>query len=1380
MTRATWNPLVALEPRTTWLLEASAGTGKTFQIAGLFVRLVAEYDVPIQKILAITFTNAATAELRDRIRARLQRAHERLSEDPEPGETDNDPILSYLRARPDVERQRLRLQLALREFDQAPVSTIHSFAQRMLKELAFESNQDLGLELLSNARLVQEQLVDDALANVYASAGARELVLYQRAGFERRVLCSVAAAMCGPTAHRVAPAVVLQPSDELALVKAQTARVDAMRACLTSEQGRADLQVLLADSVHLKGHPNGPGNLPKWLSDLEQWLERGADATLLPPLYDKFTAAKNLRAPWFEERWGHYAKSSPPPSPTQPLHSRPWWPIIEALDRFYEDTLAFHASFAPLASFASSVRGKFQAELARRQELTFDDMLSKLAVGVSPGTEGAEVLAARIRERFDVVFVDEFQDTDVAQWTVIKAAFHGHARLFLIGDPKQAIYAFRGADVNVYLAASADVAPDGAGGAHPPIQTMGDNWRSDPAAVEAMNQLWQPGSEAFEVPRIDYVRVRPNLRARLLPSPTTPSRAGLELRWVDARVRGGGIGERIGHADVALTAKLAAEEVHAWLSGVRGELLVERTTEAGEKCEGRRTPVPSDIAVLVQDHRQARAVRRELGRLRIPAVSASKHSVFESDAARWLEAWLRAVASGGRDREARTAATTPLVGWTGDELAWSLALAERSALAVEEARRVGRVLASVEGRGIALDRDWNTWTERLRKAAERWPKLGFARTFDRELVELSAMPRVLAMPDGERRATDLRHLLELLHVEERERRLGPGPLADWLNAQVEVAGDNREQRLESDDDAVRVETIHVSKGLEYPVVLLPYAWTVKSGGRKKFEPIVLREASGSHVDLHPPGLPARAAAEGLASEETRREEIRKLYVALTRARHRTIAWWGPIGDNALTTAATPLGRLVMRGDGERGYDRTPVADFKADPATAWGLVKERLVALRDRADGAIAFAECEAPKALAPLVRSQDHAASVPCWPSERLVPNFSRRWSVTSYSGLAKGVAALDRDERLLRDAPRAADMLDGIAASDAGSADAVAGGLLPSLLLLEAPPRLKEGGGTVFGTFVHEVFEDLDFTRSLVSASGDGPDGTVAAAFGDRVRAIGARNGFAASSAEVADVALRMPDWLTTPLDAREGARSRISLPADYCLARLAKKDRLDELSFDLRLGNGTRYRREPRRDGIPDAPLDARAGAVDPRKVYDALRREKSVPEFEPWLLHQETLEKSGKTLIGSIAGILTGSIDLVFRVEQGGASRYFLADYKTNKIEASAPGHFTGPWLDWKMATAGYVLQSLLYTVALHRHLRLRLGASRYAYEQNFGGVLYLFVRGMAGPTTPRCEVSGHALGVHGHRWSPEVVHALDEALAGAEPMAAGARAKGAER
>jgi exodeoxyribonuclease V beta subunit len=98
----------------------------------------------------------------------------------------------------------------------------------------------------------------------------------------------------------------------------------------------------------------------------------------------------------------------------------------------------------------------------------------------------------------------------------------------------------------------------------------------------------------------------------------------------------------------------------------------------------------------------------------------------------------------------------------------------------------------------------------------------------------------------------------------------------------------------------------------------------------------------------------------------------------------------------------------------------------------------------------------------------------------------------------------------------------------------------------------------------------------------------------------------------------------------------------------------------------------------------------------------------------------------------------------------------------------------------MATAGYVLQSLLYTVALHRHLRLRLGASRYAYEQNFGGVLYLFVRGMAGPTTPRCEVSGHALGVHGHRWSPEVVHALDEALAGAEPMAAGARAKGAER
>ena len=1375
MTHATWDPLVSLEPRRTWLLEASAGTGKTYQLTGLFVRLVAEYDVPVEKILAITFTNAATAELRDKIRARLHRACERLASPLAPGEDDGDPTITYLRTRSDVERQRLRLQLALRGFDQAPVSTIHGFAQRMLQELAFESKQELDLELLTNARLVQEQLVLDALACVYANTGPREVALYKRAGFEGDALRRVAGAMCGAVAHRVEPHIVLEPGVELACASAQATRVEAMLTTMRSESGRAALQALCDDHAHLKGHPSGPDSLRRWIHDVEAWLDDGADATKLTPGAANATALKNLRVAWFKENWGKYAKSSPPPVPTPELHTRPWWPLIEALDGLCVASLEFHAAFVPLAAFATTIRAKFEAELARRRQLTFDDMLAKLAASIAPGTEGAEILAARIRERFDAVFVDEFQDTDVAQWTVIEAAFHGHAHLFLIGDPKQAIYAFRGADVNVYLAAAADVTRESEDGASSVVQTMAENWRSDPPVVHAMNHLWQHASNAFDsgvagpapagssqTATFDYVAVRPNKKTRI-----DPAGPGLEVRWIDGRVRGEGEGVPLSAVDVDLTARLAAEEVHAWLAGHRGDL-VEARGKHGESLEQRRTPVPSDLAVLVPSHTQARAMRRELARLKIPAVSASKNTVFQSAAATWLGAWLDAMSSGGRDREARTAAITPLVGWTGDELAWSLALAERGSLAFEEAQRCGRQWPPADDAGMPLERDWNAWTDRLRRAAERWPRHGFAGTFDRELAELRTLPRILAMPDGERHATDLRHLFELLQIEERARRLGPGPLGDWLRAQARLDGDGREQRLESDDNAVRIETIHVSKGLEYPVVLLPFAWSGRGAEAKAHQPIVLRAGRTSKVDLHPSKHPRRIEAEAAAHQETQREETRRLYVSLTRARHRTIVWWGPVGKNGQRTDATPLGRLLMREQGEHGYDATPFGDFKADPQAAWSLVQSRLASLKARAEGTIEWTACEPPRRPAALLGPAHRDAHAPRWPVERELPRFSSRWCVTSYSRLAKAAAANDRDERMRPDSSESH-----VAPTSTTDAFATTGAALtelvkPPLRMHDAPPRLTAGHGTVFGTFVHEVFDELDFASLQTPLAASGPGAPVNDALLERVRALGGRHGFGPTSREVDEVTAMMPHWLTTPLDPQGGASKVAGLPESFCLASLAKKDRLDELAFDLRLGSGTRYRRSSDLEATDRTVLDARIGAVDPRQVYAALRLEPRSPGIEAWLAYQEAREKSGAALIGSIVGILTGSIDLAFRVDDCDVTRYYVADYKTNKIEACAPGHFTGPWLDWKMTSSGYLLQSLLYTLALHRHLRLRLPDASYSYEENFGGVLYLFLRGMAGPKTPRCSASGHALGVHGHRWSAEVIHAMDAALEASVP------------
>lgn len=1337
MTHGRWHPCEPLDPPRTWLLEASAGTGKTYQIASLVLRLVAELGIPIREILAITFTNAATAELRDRIRRRLHDARRRLVQ---PAHDDEDEVLAHLRAHGDRDRCLLRLELALRDFDLAPISTIHGFCERTLEELAFESGQDAQLELVTDPSAVRERLVDDALALLFANATASEVRLFEKTGFTRKVLLEVAAAMCSPSA----PDAVPKPArDPLLDARAHFARAAAVHAQWSSAEGCAALAVLRSDAACVKGKRN---LVSDWIDKIIGWLGAGAP----PQVKTNATALARIRPDWLRANW--CAKEGRPPSPEQ----RVWWPFVLELDALILASEEFHQQFAPPAWFAQTIRARYERELRHRHLLTFDGMVSRLADTLAD--ERGAPLAERLRNRYRAVFVDEFQDTDAAQWTILRTAFFGHTHLFLIGDPKQAIYAFRGADVHVYLSAAhhvADAGHDDDDG----LRTMGENWRSDPAAVEAMNHLWQPGSGAFATEGIDYVEVaakRPRRLERAVP--------GLQVQWLDARAIGGDEGAQISKMMLRPPAALAAQHALEWLTGKHGGLLEGRRSTDDDAGQG-RTPRPSDLAVLVHSHEQARSVRRALGRLGIPAVAAAQRSVFQTAAASWIGAWIDAVAAGGRDREARAAAVTPLWGWRHHELAWALEVAERGEPARAEAAQAGVVLANADA-PAALSRDWNAWTKRLHAAAERYKTQGFARTLDRELSELGTWPRLLAGPEGERHATDLRHLFELLHVEERARRLGPAALAQWLRAQADATGDESLQRLESDANAVRVETVHVSKGLEYPIVLLPFAWHAKLDSGNDRGPITVHTDDGQVVDLHPTSHPDRQLAVSEERAERRREDTRKLYVALTRARHTTTAWWGPVGQASARTDGAPLGRLLMREAGATGFDGASVFDFKKDAATAFTEVTARLDALQERSRGTIAWAPAEQP--ARPQRWTEPNARThAPTWPAERVLPTFSRRWTVTSYTSLAAEAAAVEHDEPLRRDVAAVG------AASSPGAHDGGAEGREPSVgaTALDKPPlqtfaageRLSAGAGTVFGTFVHEALEAIDFETQ-------GPRvADTAGTLRDVVAGVGARNGFEPSSHEVRDLTAMLPKLLATPLDAVGGAGTTLPLPSGFSLSSVAARDRLDELGFDLRLGRGTAYVRRGGDDhAAPGTSLRPMPGCVDPRRAYDALFAEPETAAVTRWLGLQRDRARNEQALVGSIAGILTGSIDLVFRVGDDADARYFLADYKTNRIEDARAGHYAGAWLDWEMAKTGYLLQSLLYTVALHRHLTLRLGPSgRYSYEQNFGGALYLFVRGMAGADTPRDPSTGRCLGVFAHRWSPHVVAALDEALASSE-------------
>jgi exodeoxyribonuclease V beta subunit len=606
---------------------------------------------------------------------------------------------------------------------------------------------------------------------------------------------------------------------------------------------------------------------------------------------------------------------------------------------------------------------------------------------------------------------------------------------------------------------------------------------------------------------------------------------------------------------------------------------------------------------------------------------------------------------------------------------------------------------------------------------------------------------VLALPDGERHATDLRHLFELLHVEQRTRRQGAGGLAEWLRAQRGTSSEAALQRLESDARAVRIETVHASKGLEYPIVLLPFAWSAHAKTRDNGEPLLVRDDRGAELYLGVLGAPGRGERRERLAAEQRREELRKLYVSLTRAKHRTIAWYGPIGRDGAKTSASALGRLLMRSAEAPGFDDEAMPDFAADPAGAWKEASARLDALVSRSSGAVSW-RAEPPLAGSPAWTPPDRssvALRLASWPPDR--GDLLGPWMVASYSSLAPGSAAPDRDERARADTPLEPDE------PERSGERSVVGIAPPALAAFPARPRLAHGGGKRYGTCVHEVLEQLDFTTARAKDGRSLPEliGTAAR-----------RAGLDRHEQLTAELAEHLPALLATPLDSTRDDDVVRGLPPGFGLAALSVADRLDELHFDLRLGGGVAWRRDPA------APA---AGRVDPQAVYDAVlaAADPAPGHLEPWLDWLRARRAAGRDLIPPLAGILTGTIDLVLRTSSAGAARYFIVDYKTNRIGLSEPGHYAGAWLGWEMAHAAYYLQALVYTLALHRHLGQRLPG--YRYDEHVGGYLYLFLRGMSGARTPRDPETGRCLGVLGGFWPEAVVTALDAALGRTEEGAA---------
>ena len=1126
------------------LIEASAGTGKTFTIAALYLRLLlglggeAAYPraISVEELLVVTFTEAATEELRGRIRSNIHELRIACLR----GESDN-PLYSALLAEiADKDDAAKTLLLAERQMDEAAVFTIHGFCQRMLSLNAFESGMLFEQQLIEDeSRLRYQACADFWRRHCYPLTRDIAAVIHDVWKGPRDLLKSLDRWLQGEAPQLKSPPA---PDETLAERHQQIiARIDSLKQQWREQVG--EIEGVLENSG-LDRRKFNRGNQGKWMEKVNAWAQEETLSYQLPDALEKFAQSFLL------ER----TKAGGEP----PVH-----PLFSAVESLLASSLTL--TDLVLARAMVEIRDAVAREKRRRGELGFDDMLSRLDEALR-GDSG-ETLASAIRQRFPVAMIDEFQDTDPQQYRIFRRIWRRQPEtaLLLIGDPKQAIYAFRGADIFTYMKARGDVA------AH---YTLDTNWRSSPGMVGSVNRLFSLSDNPFMFHEIPFLPVKAAAKNKGLRFTVDAADVPAMNVWLMP-------GDTVGSGDYqTFMAQLCATQIRDWLSaGQRGRALLWR----GETS---RPVQASDITVLVRNRLEAAQVREALQTLGIPSVYLSnRDSVFETLEAQELLWLLQAVLAPERENTLRSALATSMFGLT--------------ALDIENLNQD--------------EQAWDALVEEFSEYRQIWRQRGVMPMLRALMTARHIAENLLATRGGERRLTDILHISELLQ-EAASQLESEHALVRWLAQHIAEPDSNaasQQMRLESDKHLVQIVTIHKSKGLEYPLVWLPFIARFRKQDQAFYHD---RETFAAVLDLG-----QDEASLELAEAERLAEDLRLLYVALTRA-----VWHCSLGVAPLSSRKSgnsdfhlsALGRLLQAGEA----------------MDAAGLAAR----LADFCHGDIAL---QIPGEL-DLTPWQAPAATIPRLSARELQRRIADDWRVTSYSGLQQHGFSGGQD------------LLPRLDVDAAGVGEVVEE---PQL----TPHQFPRGAAP--GTFLHSLFEELDFTQPV-------PEGWMA----EKLQL----SGFDAQWAPV------LTDWLGGVL------KTRLPGP-DIALNQLAARDKQVEMAFYLPIA-----------------------------QLLTAERLDALIRQYDPLSADTPPLD------FRQVRGMLKGFIDLVFRHE----GRYYLLDYKSNWLGEDREA-YTRPAMEQAMRAHRYDLQYQLYSLALHRYLRHRL--ADYDYDRHFGGVIYLFLRGMDG-------------------------------------------------
>ncbi|MFC1237293.1 exodeoxyribonuclease V subunit beta [Vibrio sp. F74] len=1158
------------------LIEASAGTGKTFTISGLYLRLLLGHGdqesrhtspLTVDQILVVTFTEAATAELRERIRSKIHDARIAFLR----GES-NDPVIKLLLEQlPDTKQVISVLLNAERQMDEAAIFTIHGFCQRMLTQNAFESGSRFNNEFITDESKLKAQVVADYWRRNFYSLSlnlANEVRTIWRE--PELLLKDISTQLTGVPVTLTVEAM----EDTLeALHLKNLALIESLKAFW--KESVEDIPQIINDSDVSK-RSFTKKNLPAWINEISQWAENPTEGYQCPDKLEKFTQ--------------EFLIEKTPENKVIPDH-----PLFAYVSRFIANKPSIKE---PLLAHAIQVcRDNLQQIKQERHWLSFDDLLTNLSAAIDTDEQGN--LTARIRHLFPVAMIDEFQDTDPLQYSIFSRIYlsNPESGLLMIGDPKQAIYGFRGADIFTYIRARNEVADH---------YTLDINWRSSADMVNATNGIFTQANSPFVYDNdIPFYPVNP--------SPDAENRSW----WLD------GVKQKALTYWLQETDEPVAKTDYTNSMAVGTAEKISQILQSSDEAyfldsKGQRKSIQAgNIAVLVRTGSEGQLVRQELAKKGVASVYLSnRDSVFKSAMASAILRLLQAVLYPEDERILR------------------------AALASDVLMKSSRALDNLNENEIELEAKINAF----KAFRVVWQQRGVMPMLRAIMSAEGIGENLLAQEFGERLITDFLHLAELL--QQASLTLDSDhALVRWFTESIQdiqqggSAGDEQIQRLESERNLVQIVTIHKSKGLEYDLVFLPFASAYRESKNGQYYDQQL-ETTFLDITLQPTSV-------ALSDKERLAEDLRLLYVAITRAVYGCFVGIAPLRKGRSRKDPTgahlsAVGYLLQNGE------ESSTAEFESTAYSQVAKHQELMVIshIPEMIDNRTQADVVEQIELFdhSDLKEHSDLNARI-------MHRDIDKSWRVTSYSGLVKqGHSKIDTSAQFEIETQSTGLDIDSAEDKDELPIDE------PEATIFNFPRGARPG------TFLHTIFEEIDFTLPATSDE----------------------------TSKIVSELLQVEQYEEKWLPILQGMIDTVlSARLDGMALQLCDKDssrKLVEMEFLL--------------------PIKHLSSVLfnDLSKQYDQLS------------------QKTDELGFSDVQGMLKGFIDLVF-VHEG---KYYILDWKSNHLGDENAAYQEGA-LQQAMIDHRYDFQYQIYALALHRFLRNRI--ADYQYDKHFGGVYYLFLRGI---------------------------------------------------